>query len=554
MTGRTRRRRVVLRARPLAAWLLCALGVRVSAQQPSWMAAPLTEVTSDATVGSAAEHTERILALLFGPSTEPGATRFDEAWLDRLRARALDSGLTIGSAQPDARITPIWVTSWINTTRTNPDQDGAVWQGRGVTASITGGGVLNWRFLSVSFRPLAFVTENANYAPPRVPDPAPNWYGDPYLNGRIDLPYRFGRGIDAALSPGESWVRLQAPHVGVGISSASQRWGPSQIAPLMLSTEGPGIPRLFADATDVPLAIGHISGEWIAARLEGSPYTGLPPGSRSRLATGMTGTFSFAGPLSGLSIGATRFFHIRWTRRNVNLDNLILPIRGLFKAGNPTGESEHGPQNFNQLASVFTRIAPPSTGVELYGELYREDHNADLRDLILEPDHESAYTLGLRRAWTSRVGLAPATVTSLTLETTNARITHLRRIRNEGPFYTHSVVREGHTYLGQPIGSLLALGGGGTTLLFDHLTDGAGTSVEAQVRRTAQNQEGGLWSDTVAARMGVRLAHSWRSGRMARGWSVGVDRGAGIERGTNLTLMLFVGARVERMPSDATPQ
>lgn len=493
--------------------VLAAAPSQLEGQQPLWMAAPTASVTAEATIGSAAEHTARILELM----GDSNAARPHPV-----------SGL---------RVQPLWLVGWVNTTRANSDDDGAVWQGRGLTASLTAGVVYNARLLSVSVRPLVFATQNAAFTPARPDTQARAGFGNPFGRMRIDLPYRFGRSADASFSPGESWVRLGTPFVGTGVSTASERWGPSHVSPLIMSTEGPGFPRLFAEMQNTPLHVGQFSGRWIVGRLEASPYSGRMAGDRSRLVTALTSTFAFSGPLRGVSVGGARFFHIRWDDANVRMSNVLLPLKGLLKQGNPTGEAR-GARNFNQVASAFARLAPPDARFELYGEFYREDNNQDLRDLIVEPDHESAYTLGVRRVWRGTAGTSSA----LTLETTNSRTSHLGRVRNEGAPYLHYLVTEGHTYEGQPIGSIDAFGGGGASVLFERIGLNSATSVEARVRRTAQNSEGGTVSGVFAARPGVRFGRTWVAGQTMRGWGVDVDRGLGLERGVNLTLTAFLGA------------
>ena len=104
----------------------------------------------------------------------------------------------------------------------------------------------------------------------------------------------------------------------------------------------------------------------------------------------------------------------------------LLPFTGLLKASNPTGETSS--KDYNQVASVFARVAPRGAGIEAYGELYREDHNVDFRDLVGEPDHQSAYTLGVRRAWLR----ADSVLSAFTFEVQNSRVSHLVRVRERG--------------------------------------------------------------------------------------------------------------------------
>lgn len=513
-----RARRVALRS--VIAITLIGCGSALGAQQPLWPAAPIASIGSDATIGSPSEHTTLILRLLgiSAPASEH---------------RAL-------------RVTPIWVANWVNTARANPDRDGAVWQGRGLTASGTGGVVADWRFAALSLRPIVYVAQNARYLPATPNGGEPPTFANPFYNGSIDLPYRFGDGAIGRLMPGESWIRLGPRMAHVGFSTAGDRWGPAHAYPLVMSTEGPGYPRLFGAVRELPLYIGKASGRWDVGRLEGSPYAAHPPESRSRLATSLTATFAFGGPLEGLAVGASRFFHIRWEPGNVTWNNATLPFAGLLKQSNPTNEVENTAADYNQLASLYARIAPPNSGVEAYGELYREDHNQDFRDLAEEPDHESAYTIGLRRAWRS----SESGVSAVTIESMNGRITHLMRVRGESPMYIHSIVSEGHTYLGQPLGSIAAFGGAGTYVAFDHVERDVATSVEAELRQTVQNREGGTYSGQLAARIGGRFARIRTMGRSTRGWWVGVDSPIGLERGFNVSLGAILGLSVDSRPTD----
>jgi hypothetical protein len=103
----------------------------------------------------------------------------------------------------------------------------------------------------------------------------------------------------------------------------------------------------------------------------------------------------------------------------------------------------------NQVASLFLRWVLPRSGFEVYGEFGREDHSWDKRDLILEPDHESALGLGFRKAW-ARGGRQ---IFALRGEILDFRTPELWRHRTEGQVYTHNLVRQGHTNRGQVLGA-----------------------------------------------------------------------------------------------------
>src|SRR5205814_1397494 len=148
-------------------------------------------------------------------------------------------------------------------------------------------------------------------------------------------------------------------------------------------------------------------------------------------ATGAVGDFQFRHP-RGLEIGGARFFHTPWNRGTVGdvpwtrVFQAILKDRLRSSPTNPNGDSPD-----NQLASAFFRWAFAPTGLEVYGEFGREDHSADVRDLAAEPDHDSAYLLGLQRA---RLSVTAGSISVFRAEILNSRLSHLN---SQAPWYVH---------------------------------------------------------------------------------------------------------------------
>jgi hypothetical protein len=170
----------------------------------------------------------------------------------------------------------------------------------------------------------------------------------------------------------------------------------------------------------------------------------------------------------GLEVGAARFFHRRW-RDGLALDDFKIPFQG-FTSGTINFSEKYDPANpaydpENQLVSAFARWVLPRSGFEMYGEYMRNDRNYDLRDALLEPDHDAAYTLGFQRAWTDS---ARRRIVVARGEVTNAEFSHLSRVRIQSWPYTHAPIAQGHTELGQSLGSyLVERGGGGAVLGLD---------------------------------------------------------------------------------------
>jgi hypothetical protein len=126
----------------------------------------------------------------------------------------------------------------------------------------------------------------------------------------------------------------------------------------------------------------------------------------------------------------------------------------------------------------------------------------------------------------------------VTLETVNGRMSHLSRVRPEPPVYIHTGITEGHTYLGQPLGSYAAFGGGGYTVGYDIVGLRRSRLFEAEVRSIAQTDEGGTLFGKGTSLLRVR-ATEWRDrGKMSFGASLGGSLSMGTLPANNVTFML----------------
>jgi hypothetical protein len=500
---------------------LLAGSARVGAQAPGDGVIPIASLQArDATVGSPTERTLLLLNLLSSahvPSTLRPLSAHARAALVATTVDTPFRGVNGFAISPASA----WIAA--NTTRPGHAGDGAAWRGRGLTVAAAGGFGYERGILSVSLRPMAFATQNAAFEPTVGNPIAPGDYR--YLDGiigpQIDIPYRFGGSALARVEPGESWITADTRYAGAGFSTASQLWGPATIYPVMVGPEGPGYPRLFAEIRDLPVGIGLAAVHMSVGRLESSGFSELPAGARSRRVSALVGRLQPFG-LRGIELGATRFVHKRWTPASASLEAVMEPFEGIIT------EPEDVPSN--GLGSVFLRIAPPGGGVELYGEMYREDYAADDRDLVVEPDHSSAYILGFRRAWRT----ADA-VRAVTLESANGRFSHVNRLHGQPVPYVHNVIREGHTHRGQTLGSSALVGGGGVTARFEQVGQLSAHTVEAALRRTAQHFEGGRYDGRLSGWYELRYRRVTH-GRWTNGWMAGLDFGFGDERGVNFTI------------------
>lgn len=387
-------------------------------------------------------------------------------WSDRLAFRG-------GSARgPRVRLVRPSVQLIYNERIPYGVNDGPVWAGRGVTTVLQGGVAARLGPVSLTASPIFFRAENQEYdlAVGGLPRAGKGAYFDLLHPLTIDLPQRFGDQPYQRVHPGQSTLRVDLPFVTAGLSTADQHWGPAMQHPLLLGNNGGGFPHLFlGTGRPTNLWVGKLHGRLVWGRPGQSDYSPAPDSLQARFVSGMVLSFTPRG-LPGLELGAARFFHDHWPAGGLVLSDFTKPFEALLTKYLPVRIPGESNADFsrqlpdNQLASVFARWVLPESGFEVYGELAREDRNFDFRDLMLEPDQQSSYMLGLRKVWSP----SPSRLVALRGELANGEISHLIRVRQQLPFYVHHSVRQGHTVDGQLLGSPAVYGGQGTSLGVDY--------------------------------------------------------------------------------------
>jgi hypothetical protein len=529
--------RAVCRALMLGV-LVSFVAMRLDAQEkrPAW---PLSIDPAGATTGSPDEQSLLLLQLT-------GRAPMIHTTIRSFSARALDT--LVSWERPDAlrgtRGTFRWswmrpeVAAWFNSNLPS-ETDGVVWAGRGLTGAVRFGGKGRSGPISFALRPTAFLSQNRAFTPPLgVVNP---FAAPPPYDIVIDLPYRFGDKSYGRFDLGESWLQLDTRYVAAGASTATQAWGPMHIYPLLLGPNAGGFPHVFA-GSGLPLnvGIGRVSGRMAIGRLDPSAFAPEHPGDRRRLASELAAVFSPRG-LDGLEIGAGRFFHRRWPTDGLTSGVLTIPLEGLLKERLNNKDSEDAVED-NQLASVFFRLVVPKAGTEIYGELLRDDHSYDIADLIGEPDHESAYALGLRHVWGARSAQDP--LSSVTLEVVNGRISQISRLRSTSAMYVHGQVVEGHTQRGKLLGSPAAFGGSGYALNWERRTAARGWNATLRSERLAQDTEAGIWRQRHSGFRTLELSRLQATD--AGEWTVGTRAQIGWGLSPVSSLGLFVGYRFLR--------
>ncbi|MEX1130390.1 MAG: capsule assembly Wzi family protein [Candidatus Woykebacteria bacterium] len=340
--------------------------------------------------------------------------------------------------------------------------DGAMWQGRGLNTALSFGGRFEYGPIEVSFRPQFGYSENQDF------DLAPNppFFTFPfelseYAQGlaRIDQPQRFGEESISWFHPGQSWIRLSQWGAAAGVSTANQWQGPALYNPLMMSNNAPGFFHAFLESDGpVTTPIGKLEARWFWGGLQESDYFNDDPTNNLRFITGLTAAFS-PSLLEGLHVGFSRSFYENYPDDGLSAGNI-------FRVFQPFSEdrfseqveidviNQETPQRFQgdvavRMLSFFGRYEVPEYGFEVWAEWGKNDNSFDNRNILREPVHTRSYVLGLMK----RFDLAGHRWLVADAEITQMENMEDIKSNNYPVWYEHHNIKQGFTHQGQVVGA-----------------------------------------------------------------------------------------------------
>lgn len=370
-----------------------------------------------------------------------GTSRAAHPWAGRLRLEPTGTSGELSWRLADARL-----RTFVNSRHPRGQNDGAVWQGKGLTTSLDAGGWLRWRGLTVTLNPMLLYNQNAGFELAPVLPAAQPRYAYPWWT--LDYPQRFGSDAFWTFDPGQSRIALDWKAARVSFGTESLWWGPGIRNAIVMSNNAPGFPHAALSTNrPIDIGIGALEGRWIWGRLAQSDYFD-PTITPDRFTTGIVLAWS-PSFLEGLTLGGTRMFQLHVPEGGVDAGEYLLALQGLVKNSQVSEDSPDGTDDRDQLLSLFGRWVLPESGFEVYFEWARNDHAGSLYDFALEPEHSQAYTLGFQKVIDGR---------DTRFWVFRGELTHLQapatfELRPRGVYYTHGLVRQGYTHRGQILGA-----------------------------------------------------------------------------------------------------
>jgi hypothetical protein len=338
---------------------------------------------------------------------------------------------------------PSWNASF-NSKYPRGDNDGAQWQGKGFNSSLNFGVTGKFGMLHFTFAPVLYTAQNRNYkiAPSSFPK---NEFAYPFSR-RIDWVQRYGNDAVYAFHPGQSEVRLVHKNATIGVSTQSMTWGPSQFNPIIMSDNAGGFPHVDL-GTNAPAttSIGDIEFKSYWGILKESDYYDANDNNNNRYITGFV--FGYRPNfIKGLSIGFNRVLYQR--SKDFDFKDIFSGFSEFFSGADEELDGGLVNDAYDQLGSFMLDWKFKEVGFETYLEFARNDFSGSITDLLIQPEHSRAYTIGFIK--TGRLWDNPV---KFTYEHTNMGNSRTKLIRATPTFYVHGIVSQGYTHNGQILGA-----------------------------------------------------------------------------------------------------
>jgi hypothetical protein len=337
----------------------------------------------------------------------------------------------------------------VNTAAPYGQNDGVMWQGRGLNALLKGGVRFEGHGVELTLLPHFSFSQNASF------DIMPSAYESEYgyiwgygYNIGADAPQRFGDKPFLDWDFGDSEIRYTWKTLTVGFGAQAIWLGPAYLNPILHSNNASAYPKF-----DIGLRRQRVTIPWInwyagdvearlwVGRLSESAYFDNDDSNNYTMIHGFT--FAYAPSfLPGLTLFANRVCLVPWKWRN---------LKFIF----PSKENTIEDQKFSfGFSWIF-----PQVGFEVYGELGLDDFVPDgfPNGYIRYPLHTIMYTAGIKK--TIPVMPSRKIYGELFFEWNSMEMSQDFQFQWPYSPYFHHIIIHGYTNRGQWLGAGSGWGG-----------------------------------------------------------------------------------------------
>jgi hypothetical protein len=343
-----------------------------------------------------------------------------------------------------------------NTAAPYGQNDGALWQGRGLNLSLTGGLRLEGYGVEATFKPQLAFSQNAAF------DIMQSNYDSEYgyfwgygHNIGVDAPQRFGNKPFFTWDWGDSEIRYTWKTLTIGFGTQPIWLGPAYLNPVLHSNNAPTYPKFDIGLRKQKLTIPGINwyaGEvevrfWIG-RLSESEYFDNISLNDYNMIHGLSFAYS-PSFLPGLTLSANRVCLVPWSWEN---------LKYIFPSSENTIE--------DQKSSFGLSWIVPQIELEIYGEIGVDDYvYGGIMGYIRNPFWTMAYDFGVKK--TINIIKEKGIYGEFIFEASwfDRTIPSTRR-PSSYTFYMHHQIQQGYTNQGQWLANATNPGGNSQSLSF----------------------------------------------------------------------------------------
>lgn len=338
--------------------------------------------------------------------------------------------------------------------------DGLLWQGKGVNAYLSAGFRYEKNGWELTFKPEVSYSENRKYdfMPPNAAYTANIYQDKASIFGYhgvyfIDAPQRFGDNPFISFGWGDSEIRYTSKAFTVGFGSQYLWLGPAKLNPIMHSNNAPSYPKFDIGIRPIKIRFGSWNAGKIEARLwlgqlQESDFFDHDSINNYRLISGLSVAYapSF---LPGLTVMANRNFMCQWEYKSVMSipDLFFIPMN-----------IHGGRDTWDQRASIGFNYLLPESGFEVYTEIGLNDYSPGIDGYIRYPFRSMVYTSGLRKSVPVRV-FGKSLRGELLVEVSDLEVSQDFQFDYPSTFYAHHQIKQGYTNRGQWLGAGNGTGG-----------------------------------------------------------------------------------------------
>jgi len=361
--------------------------------------------------------------------------------------------------------------------------NGSLYPNAGYQTMFSGGIFIKAGIFNIQFKPELIYAENNSFptfGSVQVKGSSnligQNWR---FVNS-MDAPERFGSNSNRYAGFGQSKFTINLFNINIeaGVSTENLWWGPGVQNSIMMSNSAPGFLHwTFNTSAPIKTFIGSFEWQVIGGELKQSGFekyeaSTLPNSSANYIPKPKVSRYNSAFTvnwhpkwISGFFLGVSGYDYldIDSNFHRYSFKKKWIPVFFPINNQQNTALALNREDGQDYAYAINMRQVLSEEKAELYFEYARNDNFYSITDLILQPEHSSAYTIGASKF----LHLKNDQLLKIAFEITHLQIPGTFLLRPEPSWYVHTELNplDGYTNEGRFVGA--GIGPGGNSMMLD---------------------------------------------------------------------------------------